>query len=80
MIRDEESIVRVKLATRVLIRVRCRCGQSLLQSEVAQLRFLAECDDETSMPLEKLAIAIIERERRRMGIPPQAELGFSGRN
>jgi hypothetical protein len=80
MIRDDESIARVKLAVRVLLQVRCRSGQPLLPSEVAQLRFLGESEEESVMPLEKLAITIIERERDRMGIPPQSEFGFGGRN
>lgn len=80
MIPNEQSIARVKLAARVLIQLRCRSGQPLLQSEIAHLRFFAESADESAMPLEKLAIAIIERERGRMGYPPPSEPGSAGCN
>jgi hypothetical protein len=80
MIRNEESIARVELASRVLIQFRYRTGQPLLQSEIAQLHFLAEADDELKLPLDRLALAIIDRERKRMRIPPQWDIGFTGRN
>ena len=75
-----ESVARVKLAARVLLQVRYHSGQPLLQSEIARLRFFAECEEEAAAPLEKLAITIIERERTRMGYPPQSASGFTGRN
>ena len=40
----------------------------LLLREIAQLRFLAESDVESKMPLDQLAQTVIERERKRMGI------------
>ena len=78
--RNEELIARVKLATRVLLQVRYHSGQPLLQSEIAHLRFFAESEEEAAMPLEKLAVTILERERTRVGYPPQSESGFTGRN
>jgi hypothetical protein len=69
----------VKLAARVIVQLRCRSGEPLLPSEVAQLRFFAESEAE-SMPLEKLALTIIQRERERIGHPPHSELGFGDRN
>jgi len=80
MIRDEESIARVRLAARVIVQLRCRSGQPLLPSEVAQLRFFAESEEESAMPLEKLALTIIERERSRMGYPPQSGPGLGNCN
>ena len=68
---SQESIVRLKQAGRILVQTICGGGQPILLSEVAQLRLLAESDEErTIMPLAKLARVVIERERRRIGIPP----------
>jgi len=68
MPRTVESDARIKLAGRILLQLRTRIGQPLLLSEIAQLRFLAESDVESKMPLDQLAQTVIERERKRMGI------------
>ena len=71
MIRDEDSVARVRLAGRILKQIRCGGGQPIILSdlsEIAQLRFLAESNEEAEMPLDKLALKVIEREGMRMGI------------
>jgi hypothetical protein len=81
MVVNDDSVARIKLANRILIQTRCGGGQPLLQSEIAQLRFLAEGEEESVMPLDKLAQKIIEREARRMGMPtPPDRRWFTGRN
>ncbi len=81
MPRTQESDARIKLAGRILVQLRTRSGQPLLQSEVAQLRFLAESDEELKMPVDELAQTVIERERKRMGIEfPHDALPGGGRN
>jgi len=72
MVRNKESEARIKLAGRILIRIRCGGGPPILPDEIARLRFLAECDRELAMPVEALAQVIIGRERARMGIPRPA--------
>lgn len=69
-VRNEDSTARVKLAARILIQRRCGGGPPILLSEIAELRFLAESDEEREMPIEELAQVVIERERKRMGFPP----------
>jgi hypothetical protein len=69
MVRNEESDARIKLAGRILIQTRFGGRQPILLSEIAQLRFLAESDEEREMPLAGLALVVIERERDRMGYP-----------
>ncbi len=63
MSRTQESDAQIKLAGRILLQLRTRGGQPLLLSKIAQLRFLAESDDELNMPLDQLAQTVIERER-----------------
>jgi len=72
---NKESAARVRLAGRILTQWKYRGGQPIVPVEIAQLRFLAESDEEREMPIEKLALAVIERERRRIGYPPP-EPGF----
>jgi hypothetical protein len=76
MVRNEESDTRIKLAGRILIQTRFGGRQPILLSEIAQLRFLAESDEELEMPLARLALVVIERERERMGYRrPGPEIG-----
>jgi len=78
---DAESAARIKLAGRILARGMSGGGPPVLLSEIAQLRFLAESDAERAMLIEKLAVAVIDRERRRMGIRhPQDGLWGSRQN
>ncbi len=73
MQRSEESDARLRLAVRILMQMRCWDRQPILQSEVAELRFLAESEDEMKLPLGELAAAILRRETTRMGFPPHAD-------
>jgi hypothetical protein len=43
-------------------------GRPILLSEIAELRFLAETDEEREMPLRELVHTVLQRETRRMGI------------
>lgn len=62
-----DSAARLRLAARILMR-RLGTGQPpVTLEEIAQLRFLAETDEERVMPIEKLAEAIILREGKWMG-------------
>jgi len=67
--RNEESDKRVKLAGRILMRMRCGAGPPILPSEIAHLRFLAESEEELAMSVEQLVVSVLDREHRRMGIP-----------
>jgi hypothetical protein len=80
MLRNEESVGRIKLAARILIQVRCGGGQPIILSEIAQLRFLAESDEELRMPFEQLARIVLERESKRIGFDPVDGLRHSRRN
>ena len=81
MARSVDSDGRIKLAGRILLQLRSKSGQPILQSEIAQLRFLAESNDEMQMPLDQLAQTVIERECKRMGIQfPQDDRRRAGRN
>jgi hypothetical protein len=79
---DPESAARINLAGRILARrMSGGDGPPVLLSEIAQLRFLAESDEEREMPIERLAVVVIDRERRRMGIrPPHHGLWGSRQN
>jgi hypothetical protein len=81
MLRNEESEARIRLAGRVLVQTVFAGGPPVLLSEIAQLRFFAESDEERAMPVEQLARIIIERERRLMGIAlPEVRLRRGGLN
>ncbi len=69
----EEASRRIRLAGKILIRRGFENGPPVLLSEIAQLQFLAESDEERALPAEKLAVIVIERERKRMGHPPPSE-------
>jgi hypothetical protein len=64
---DPDSAARLKLAGRILTK-RLGGGPPVLLSEIAQLRFLAESDEERAMPIDRLARRVIERERERSGV------------
>ena len=71
---------RVKLAVRILLGVR-RQGPPVTLNQIAELRFLAESDEERDMPVERLARIIIERESKRAGKAPSWDsLRAIGRN
>jgi len=81
MVRNKDSAARVKLAGRILTQIRRGEGQSIVFDEIAQLRSLAESAEEFAMPVDQLAQTVIERERKRMGIPsPQHGDWPTGRN
>ncbi len=69
----EEASRRIRLAGKILIRRGFGNGPPVLLSEIAQLQFLAESDEERALPAEKLAVIVIDRERTRMGHPPPSE-------
>jgi hypothetical protein len=68
----EESRARLKLAWRIFRQRRLKDGRPVLLSEIAELRFLAETDEERAMTDEALAQAVTQRELRRLGIDPAA--------
>jgi hypothetical protein len=75
------SVARIKLAGRFLKQMRSGGGQPITLSEVGQLRFLAESDEEMELRLDQLALTVIERESKRMGIRfPAHDIPFTGRN
>jgi hypothetical protein len=60
----EDRAARLHLAKRILMG-RIGSGQPPVTLEdIAQLRFWAETDEERAMPIEKLADAILRRERK----------------
>ena len=71
----EEAAARIRLAGRILRQLRFHDAQPLVPAEMAQLQFLAESDEERAMPVEKLAMAILQRETRRLGFPPASNGG-----
>ena len=75
----EDRGSRLRLAGRILMRRMGKGQPPVTLEEVAQLRFLAESDEEREMPIEKLAAAILERESRRRGYPPPGSESASER-
>jgi hypothetical protein len=51
-----------------------RDGRPILLSEIAELQFPAESDEQRALPPEKLAVEIVKRESRRLGFPPPDQL------
>jgi len=76
MERNEESMARIRLAWRIF-REMSLGGRPVLLSEIAELRFLAETDEEREMPIRDLVLAVTQRELKRMGVRYPAS-GFSG--
>ena len=76
MERNEESTARLRLAWRIFREMSFR-GRPILLSEIAELRFLAETDEEREMPINELVLAVTQRELKRMGVSYSAS-GFSG--
>ena len=71
---------RVKLAARILLGIG-RQGPPATLNQIAELRFLAESDEERDMPVERLARVVIERESKRAGKAPSGDsLRAIGRN
>jgi hypothetical protein len=63
-----DSTARLRSAARILMR-RIGTGRPpVTLEEIAQLRFLAETDEEREMPIEKLAEAVILREVKRKSL------------
>lgn len=71
---------RFKLAACILLAMR-RQGPPATLNQIAELRFLAESDEERDMPVERLARIVIDRESKRAGkLPSQDSLRPIGRN
>lgn len=79
MERNEESMARIRLAWRIFREMRLG-GRPILLSEIAELRFLAETDEEREMPVKELVLAVTKREMKRMGIrdPFSGGMGSEG--
>jgi hypothetical protein len=70
MAANEDSVARIKLVWRIMRQRMLGDSYPVLLSEIAELRFLAESDDERAMSDEDLARAVLNRECRRMGFDP----------
>jgi hypothetical protein len=73
--KDGDREVRVRLAARILFRKLGKGQPPVTLEEIAQLRFLAETEEEREMPIEKLAQAVIGRELRGKAFRPPESPG-----
>jgi hypothetical protein len=63
----DDSMARLRLAKRILMQKLGTGQPPVTLGDIAQLRFLAETDEEREMPVEKLAAAVIQRETKTKG-------------
>jgi len=63
---DSDPLVRVQLACHILYESVARNPGGVTPEQIAELRGLAESDEERDMQLDELARAIVRREQTRM--------------
>lgn len=72
--KDKDAEERIRLAMRFMLHKLRGGSPPVTLEDIARLRFLAETDAEREMPVEQLARAVLQREQRRKGYPPDAQL------